>query len=152
MYLEVMAVLHYNKHDNVVHAYVSKACVSSKEMYLRHQAYTLYYSHVCILVFLHVFPFSIVLRCMLKFMRLACGIDDVTQYNTANNCLLVPSQAIRTKQHLGNDLEWLVVFAIKNMYITFYCLHSKHEYSYHITSNQMCVHSVGCTVDGENNH
>jgi len=50
-------------------------------MYLRHQAYTLYYSHVCILVFLHVFAFSMLLRCMLKFKRLACGIEDVTQYN-----------------------------------------------------------------------
>jgi len=27
-------------------------------MYLRHQAYTLYYRHVCILVFLHVFAYS----------------------------------------------------------------------------------------------
>jgi len=30
MYLEVIAVLHYNKHDDVIHACVSKACVSSK--------------------------------------------------------------------------------------------------------------------------
>jgi len=30
MYLEVIAVLHYNKHDYVVHAHASKACVSSK--------------------------------------------------------------------------------------------------------------------------
>jgi len=30
MYLEVIAALHYNKLDDVVHAYVSKACVSSK--------------------------------------------------------------------------------------------------------------------------
>jgi len=49
-------------------------------MYLRHQAYTLYYRHVCILVFLHVFAFSMLQRCMLKFQRLACGSDDVTQY------------------------------------------------------------------------
>jgi len=51
-------------------------------MYLRHHAYTLHYRHVCILVFLHVFAFSMLLRCMLKFKRLACGIEDVTQYNT----------------------------------------------------------------------
>jgi len=51
-------------------------------MYLRHHAYTLYYRHVCILVFLHVFAFSMLLRCMLKFKRLAFGSDDVTQYNT----------------------------------------------------------------------
>jgi len=51
-------------------------------MYLRHQAYTLYYRHVCILVFLHVFAFLMLLRCMLKFKRLARGIEDATQYNT----------------------------------------------------------------------
>jgi len=28
--VEVIAVLHYNKHDDVVHAHVSKTCVSSK--------------------------------------------------------------------------------------------------------------------------
>jgi len=50
-------------------------------MYLRHQASTLYYRHVCILVFLQVFAFSMLLRCMLKFKRLACGSEDVTQYN-----------------------------------------------------------------------
>ena len=51
-------------------------------MYLRHQTYTLYYRDVCILVFLHVFAYCMLLRCMLKFMCLACGSDDVTQYNT----------------------------------------------------------------------
>jgi len=50
-------------------------------MYLRHQAYTLYYRHVCILVFLPVFAYSMLLRCMLKFKRLEFGSDDVTQYN-----------------------------------------------------------------------
>jgi len=52
-------------------------------MYLRHQTYTLYYRDVCILVFLHVFAYFMLLRCILKFKRLACGSDDVTQYNTA---------------------------------------------------------------------
>jgi len=50
-------------------------------MYLRHQTYTLYYRDVCILVFLHVFAYCMLLRCMLKFKYLACGSDDVTQYN-----------------------------------------------------------------------
>jgi len=50
-------------------------------MYLRHQAYTLHYRHVCIIVFLHVFAYSMLLRCMLKFKRLACGRKDVTQYS-----------------------------------------------------------------------
>ena len=30
MYLEVIAVLHYNNHDGVIHACVLKACISSK--------------------------------------------------------------------------------------------------------------------------
>jgi len=30
MYLEVTVALHYNMHDDVIHAYVSKVCVSSK--------------------------------------------------------------------------------------------------------------------------
>jgi len=51
-------------------------------MYLRHQTYTLYYRDACILVFLHVFAYFMLLRCMLKCKRLACGSDDVTQYNT----------------------------------------------------------------------
>jgi len=33
MYLEVIAVLHYNNHDEVIDACVLYACVSSKEMY-----------------------------------------------------------------------------------------------------------------------
>jgi len=51
-------------------------------MYLRHQTYTLYYRDVCTLFFLNVFAYFMLLRCMLKFKRLACGNDDVTQYNT----------------------------------------------------------------------
>jgi len=54
-------------------------------MHLLHQAYTLYYRHVCILVFLHVFAYSMLLRCMLKFKRLACGSEDVTQYTTVRH-------------------------------------------------------------------
>jgi len=77
MYLEVIAVLYYNKQDDDIHAYVSKACISSKKMYLRHQAYTLYYRHVCILVFLHVFAYSMLLRCTLKFKRLAWGVTTL---------------------------------------------------------------------------
>jgi len=30
MYLEAIAVLHYNDHDGVIHACVLKACISSK--------------------------------------------------------------------------------------------------------------------------
>jgi len=32
--------------------------------------------------------FSMLLRCMLKFKRLACGIEDVIQYNTKQYCEL----------------------------------------------------------------
>jgi len=57
-----------------------KLSVPSKLMYLRHEAYTLYYHHACIFVFLHVFAYSMLLQCMLKFKRLACGSEDVTQW------------------------------------------------------------------------
>jgi len=56
-------------------------------MYLRHQTYTLYYRDVCILVFLHVLAYCMLLRFMLKFKCLACGSDDVTQYNTQYNTM-----------------------------------------------------------------
>ena len=102
MYSEVIAALNY-KHDDVIHAYVSKACVSSKQMYLRHQAHTLYYRHVCILVFLHVFASSMLLRCMLKLKRLACGSDDVTQYNTIQYNTLLHFQKI-SERHLERFL------------------------------------------------
>ena len=51
-------------------------------MCFRHQAYTLYYRHVGIPVFLDVFAYSMLLRCMHKFKRVVCGSEDVTQYNT----------------------------------------------------------------------
>ena len=44
----------------------------------------------CMYPRLHVFTFSMSLRCMLKFKRLSCGIEDVTQYNaTKTNCSTV---------------------------------------------------------------
>ena len=106
MYSEVIAVLNY-KHDDVIHAYVSKACVSSKQMYLRHQAHTLYYRHVCILVFLHVLAYSMLLRCMLKFKRLACGSDDVTQYNTIHCCIFK-----KFLKDILNDFFFLIGYCI----------------------------------------
>ena len=48
MYLEAIPVPHYNNHDGVIRVCVLKACVSSKLIYLRQQAYTLYYRHVCV--------------------------------------------------------------------------------------------------------
>jgi len=64
---------------------------------LRHQTYTLYYRDVCILVFFHVFAYFMLLRCML-FKRLACGSDDVTQYNTTHSpCITVTLQAVKDK-------------------------------------------------------
>jgi len=65
-------------------------------MYLRHQTYTLYYRGVCILVFLHVFAYFMLLRCMLKFKRLACVSDDVTQYNSPT-ALLFQNFGIRVQ-------------------------------------------------------
>jgi len=42
--------------------------------------------HVYIPVFFHVFVYSLLLRCTCKVYRLACGSEDVTQYN----CLAKP--------------------------------------------------------------
>ena len=67
-------------------------------MYLRHQTYTLYYRDVCILVFLHVFAYFMLLRCMLKFKPLACGSDDVTQYNTMFSTALQVQFSTTAKQ------------------------------------------------------
>jgi len=64
-------------------------------MYLRHQAYTLYYRDVCNLVFFDVFAYSMLLRCMLKFKRLACGSDDVTQYNICNHQVKLTKRTMR---------------------------------------------------------
>ena len=55
-------------------------------MHYDHQVHTLYYHHIYILVFFHVFVYvfvySLLLRCMFKVKLLACGSEDVTQYNT----------------------------------------------------------------------
>ena len=58
-------------------------------MYLRHQTYSLYYRDVCILVFLHVFAYSMLLRCMLNSSALRVGVTTLlnTQYNT-----IIPEQ------------------------------------------------------------
>jgi len=69
MYLEVIAVLRYNKHDDVIHACVSKACFINVNV--------LYYRHVCILVFLHVFSYSMLLRCILKSSALRVGVKTL---------------------------------------------------------------------------
>jgi len=80
MYLEVIAVLHYNKHDDVIHAYVSKACFIKVNVFAPSSIYSLLPPRMhprlpsCICVF-HV-------TAMLKFKCLACGSEDVTQYNT----------------------------------------------------------------------
>ena len=72
-------------------------------MYLRRQVYTLYYRHVCILVFLHVIAYSMLLRCMLKFKRLACGSDDVTQYNT--ECFIVIFRGLADRENSWKRLK-----------------------------------------------
>ena len=70
-------------------------------MCLRHQTYTLYYRDVCILVFLHVFAYFMLLRCMLKFKRLACGSDDVAQYKYTQ----VPSFRLLEEQYLDDEAD-----------------------------------------------
>jgi len=63
--------------------FMDHCCLQIKELQTEQEcSYTLFYRHVCVLVFLHVFAYSMLLRCTLKFKRLACGSDDVTQYNT----------------------------------------------------------------------
>ena len=42
----------------------------------------------CMYPRLHVFAFSMLLRCMLKFKRLACGFEDVTHYNNISFLIL----------------------------------------------------------------
>ena len=40
-----------------------------------------YYCHVYILEFILVFVFSLLLRCIFKISRVACGSEDLTQHN-----------------------------------------------------------------------
>jgi len=78
MYLEGIAVLHYNKHDDVIYAYVSKACFIKVNVLAPSSVYSLLLSCMyprlpsCICVF-HVTAMHV--------QRLACGSEDVTQYN-----------------------------------------------------------------------
>ena len=66
---------------------VSQKLVFHQSKYISAIKGILYYRHVCILVFLHVFGYSMSLRCMFKVQRRACGSEDVTQYKPINNLL-----------------------------------------------------------------
>jgi len=62
LYLEVIAALHYNNHNGVIHAYA----VYAYAIYA-YAIYTLfYYRHTSIFVFFHVFVCSLLLRYMLE--------------------------------------------------------------------------------------
>ena len=81
MYLEVIAILRCNKHDDLIHARVSKLvfhqskCICVIKRILSTTAmYTSSSSFMCV-----VFACSMSLRCMLNFKRLACGSEDITQ-------------------------------------------------------------------------
>jgi len=70
-------------------------------------------ANVCILVFLHVFAYSMLLRRMLKFKRLACGSDDVSQYNTIQKNVKIVTQCFEIFG--GGQMPpwlrtWLLVF------------------------------------------
>jgi len=58
-------------------------------MYLRHQAYTLYYRHVFILVFLHIFAFSMLLYCDACLNSSALRVGLKTLLNTILCCIFV---------------------------------------------------------------
>jgi len=92
MYLEVVAVLHYNSHDGVIHARVLKACVSSKYSKCI-SALKRILSNTAMYIFFHVFVYFLLLRCMIKVWRLACGSEVATQYNASrselNDSLLI---------------------------------------------------------------
>jgi len=84
MYLEIIAALHYNNHDDVIHACVWKACISSKYSKCISAIERILYTtamYTSSSSFVYLFFFSL-LRCMLKVSRFACGSEDVTQYNT----------------------------------------------------------------------
>jgi len=68
MYLEIIAVLHYNNHNGNIHACVLKACISSKYSKCISAIKRIFYTNrnVYILVFLPVFVFFSLLRCMFK--------------------------------------------------------------------------------------
>jgi len=54
-------------------------------MYLRHQTYTLYYRHVCILVFLHVLYLRIPCYCDACLNSSALRVGVKTLLNTIQN-------------------------------------------------------------------
>jgi len=57
--MDVIAVLHYNSHDGVVHACVLKACVSSKKSKYISAIKRILSITVYILVFFHVLVYSL---------------------------------------------------------------------------------------------
>jgi len=68
MYLEVIAVLHYNNYNGDIHACVLKACISSKYSKCISAIKPILCTNrnVYILVFFRVFVFFSLLRCMFK--------------------------------------------------------------------------------------
>jgi len=76
-----MAGFPHNNHDGVIHAcvllYVLVFPQSKRISAIKRIVF--YYRHVYIFVFFHVFVFSLLLRCMFKVKRIACGSGDLTQ-------------------------------------------------------------------------
>jgi len=82
MYLEVIAVLHYNNHDGVIHACVLKACISSKYSKCISAIKRILYTtamYISASSFVYLCFFSL-LRCMLKSNALRVGVK--TLHNT----------------------------------------------------------------------
>ena len=86
MYLEVIAVLHYNNHDGVIHVCALKACVSSEYSKcitaIKRMLPPLYYRHVYILVFFHVQYLCISCYCETCLKSSALRVGVKTLYNT----------------------------------------------------------------------
>jgi len=59
IYLEVIAVVHYNKHDDVIHPYTLYACVHQSKYNSAIKRILVCYRHENILVFFHVFVCSL---------------------------------------------------------------------------------------------
>jgi len=88
MYLEVIAVLHYNNHDGVIHVCALKACVSSEYSKcitaIKRMLPPLYYRHVYILVFFHVQYLCISCYCETCLKSSALRVGVKTLYNIDN--------------------------------------------------------------------
>jgi len=115
-------------------------------MYLRHQAYTLYYRHVFILVFLHIFAFSMLLYCDACLNSSALRVGLKTLLNTILCCIFV----VLSNYH-DNLLVCKKVPCLKNLQLVYfvtyrnilgYCCQRRVFCAYCRKKNSFCVERV----------